>query len=161
MLEEDWALEVALSRDPEVLRWTHYRAQLTEQEARERLRRTLEAGRKADTCRFLIADGDAVLGVAGIFADPGMAPEIYYALLRTGRGRGAASLATRALSEWVLHHASQTVTLEIFDGNAASDRVAVRSGFALQRQSSTTHRGQAIATAIWHRTSSTPIRLRR
>jgi len=35
MVEADWALEVALSMDPDVLRWTHYRPQMTEETASE------------------------------------------------------------------------------------------------------------------------------
>lgn len=152
MVEGDWALEVALSRDPEVLRWTHYRAQMTEQQARERLRRTVAAGSKTGTFRFVIADGDDVLGVAGVFADTEASPEIYYALVQGGRGRGAASLAAQALSDWVLENGSQMVTLEIFDGNTASEWVAARSGFTRNRESTTVHQGQTIATAIWGRT---------
>ncbi|MBC7593295.1 MAG: GNAT family N-acetyltransferase [Kineosporiaceae bacterium] len=152
MVEGDWAVEVALSRDPEVLRWTHYRAHMTEQKARERLSQTTAAGSKTSTVRFLIADGDDVLGVAGVFVDPEASPEIYYALVQSGRGRGAAALAAQALSDWVLENGSPTVTLEIFCGNTASERVAARSGFILHRTSTTIHQGQTIATAIWGRT---------
>lgn len=153
MVEDDWALEVALSQDPDVLRWTHYRPHMTEENARERLRRTSVAGASADTYRYLIADGQTHLGVAGVFADPGEVPEIYYALVPTGRGRGAASLATQALTAWVLENGSPLVTLVIFQGNAASEAVAVRSGYSVRRQATDNHQGMTTETTVWERTA--------
>ena len=152
MVEADWAIEVALSMDPDVLRWTHYRPQMTEETARARLRPTHSEGASADTYRYLITDGQTNLGVAGVFADPGEVPEIYYALLRTGRGRGAASLATRALTDWLLDNGSRVVTLVIFEGNTASEAVALRTGYSFQRRATANHQGEPTETTVWERT---------
>ena len=99
MDENDWATEIALSEDPEVLRWTHYRPGMTEEIARARLRRAASSSIILDTDRYVILDGEMTIGVAGIFMNDGETPEIYFALVPAGRRRGAATLATKSLSE--------------------------------------------------------------
>lgn len=151
MVEDDWAVEVALAQDADVLRWTHYRPGMTEDTARERLGRALLAGAAADTYRYVITDGLVALGVAGVFADPGEMPEIYFALVPSGRHRGAATLAARALGDWVLENGTEVVSLVIFEGNAASEAVARRSGFSFSRRASTEHQGLPTETTVWER----------
>ena len=58
-------------------------------------------------------------------------PEVFYALLPGGRGRGLATSATCQLSDWALGVEHELVVLKRIVGNTASEAVARRSGFTL------------------------------
>ena len=65
--DDHWELEWAMSRDPEVVRWTLYPPDLTEESARERVRRTRQRAEDQIATRYAILDHDGTsIGTAGI-----------------------------------------------------------------------------------------------
>ncbi|MFD7906077.1 GNAT family N-acetyltransferase [Kitasatospora sp. NPDC059747] len=124
----DWPLEQQLSRVPDVVRWTFYRADMTEQQARERIELGHARSRDGVSRRYAVRlDGQSV-GTAGIIVTREH-PEVFYALLPEARGRGAATAAVRALSDWALDAGADQVVIWTGEGNAASEAVARRAGF--------------------------------
>ena len=79
--------------------------------------------------RYVVLDpaGGAV-GTAGLAMNQQQAPEVCYALLPSGRGRGLATASTRALTDWALGVGHEVVVLKTIVGNTASDAVARRAG---------------------------------
>ena len=96
---DDWEVEQQLSRDPEVVKWTYYPCDMDEHQSRQRI---AESRARADVGlvqRYVILDLTGQrLGTCGIGRLPSEAPEVFYALLPTARGRGAATEATRLLT---------------------------------------------------------------
>jgi RimJ/RimL family protein N-acetyltransferase len=134
LADEDSRLEWAMSRDPEVVGWTLYPPDLTEQSARERIRTVRECLDERLAGRYVVLDSDDIAvgtaGIAGNETDP-LEAEVFYALLPHGRHRGAASTAARALSDWALGNNAGRVSLITIAGNGASEAVARRACFAL------------------------------
>lgn len=101
--DTDWRLEWTMSRDPDVVRWTLYSPGMTEQSARQRIRRTRQRADAQLAARYAVLDPDHdAIGTAGIASDENNEAEVFYALLPHGRHRGAATAAARALTEWAL-----------------------------------------------------------
>lgn len=145
----DWPLELALSRDVEARRWIPYPQDMDAEVAKERIstaeKRTAEGvGRRY---AIVAADGRGV-GTCGL-AFGGEDPEVSYALLSLERGRGAATEATRLLSEWVLGQAFPRVVLRTDEGNTASEAVARRAGFAPTETYEETNRGARVIVTRW------------
>lgn len=128
---DDWSVEVALSAQPDVVRWTRYPPDLDEAGARARIQVRLLGAAAGTGGRYVVRDpaGD-VAGSAGIAMNQQRAPEVFYALLPDGRGRGLATAATRQLTDWALSVGHEVVVLKTIMGNTASEAVAHRSGFA-------------------------------
>ena len=125
---EDWALEQAMSRDPDVVKWTYYPVEMTEQESRHRIQDSLERTRRGWVRRYA---------------------RIFYAVLPRGRGRGIATSAARLLAEWALAGGYAIVSLETIEGNEASERVASKAGFVPVERYQADHRGETAWLTRW------------
>jgi RimJ/RimL family protein N-acetyltransferase len=149
--DDDWTLEQAMSRDPEVMRFTLYPPDLSEESARQRVNRTRQRADKRIAGRYAIVDGLVAVGTAGIvMTDTGDA-EVFYALLPHGRHQGAATQAARALSEWALSAGAERVLLITIPGNSASEAVARRAGFIVDGEEVREQRGDRIRMTRWSR----------
>jgi RimJ/RimL family protein N-acetyltransferase len=122
-------------RDPEIRHW-HTRRPDSEDRVREwfsRYRR--EWAREAGAHWAVTRDDGEVLGriaLGGLNLDDGVAGCAYW-VLPAARGAGVASRALTALSGWALGEAGfHRLQLEHSTRNAASCRVAVKSGFVLE-----------------------------
>jgi RimJ/RimL family protein N-acetyltransferase len=140
----DWRLDQALSEDPDVVRWTLHPAGLDEAAARARVERSRA---NAVVRRYAIVLSGQIVGLAGIAVSAD--PEIFYALLPTGRGRGAATAAARALADWALEAGARRVVLLTIPGNAASEAVARRAGFAEAGTEVRPHRDIPTEMTVW------------
>ena len=157
LVDDDWPLEQELSSDPEVVRWTFYPADLTEEHARERIARGAEASLKRRAQRYVVLGPDGEpLGTCGLGALGTEAAEIFYALLPRARGRGAATEATRLLSDWVLSAGYRFVVVVTVEGNVASEAVADRAGFTVADDHEGEHRGRPVTLRRWVRYRPTP-----
>lgn len=127
---DDWPVEVALSAQPDVVRWTRYPPDLDEAGARARIAVRLQGAAAGTGGRYVVRGpaGD-VAGTAGIAMNAQREPEVFYALLPTGRGRGLATAATRRLTDWAMGVGHELVVLKTIVGNTASEAVAHRAGF--------------------------------
>ena len=96
--EDDWRLEMQLSRDPDVARWTVIPADLTEEQARARVQRRLSAVAVGSLGFWIIEHEGAPVGSVGAGLS-GPDVEIFYALLPSARGKGFASAAVAAVVE--------------------------------------------------------------
>jgi RimJ/RimL family protein N-acetyltransferase len=147
---EDWALEQAMSRDPEVARWTYYPVDMTEQESRVRIQVTIERAGRGLVRRYAIVNREEEpVGTCGIGALDGDCPQISYAVLPQSRGRGIATSAARLLAQWALASGYATVSLETLDGNKASERVAGKAGFLPVERYQADHRGATASLTRW------------
>jgi RimJ/RimL family protein N-acetyltransferase len=152
--DEDWRLEWTMSRDPEVVRWTLYPPHLTEESARERIRRTRQRAEEQRAARYAVLDHDGIaIGIAGIACSETSSreAEVFYALLPHGRHRGAATAAARALSDWALSIGIERVLLVTILANNASKAVARRAGFALEGEETRDLRGAPTLMLRWSR----------
>jgi hypothetical protein len=61
--DDDWTLEQAMSRDPEVVRWTLYPPDLSEESARQRVNRTRQRADELIAGRYAIVDGLVAVGL--------------------------------------------------------------------------------------------------
>jgi RimJ/RimL family protein N-acetyltransferase len=129
--ESDVDVIVAAMRDPDVVHWLPNIPQpYGVADARSFVivaSSWLAAGREAS---FAIVDGrDVLLGVVGVRAsqDP---PTVGYWVAAEARGRGLATVATRALCTWAFRtFACPRLALHVEAGNLASRRVAEKCGF--------------------------------
>jgi RimJ/RimL family protein N-acetyltransferase len=125
---DDWEVELALARVPDVPPRTMYPADLDEHGARLRAERNVAAAEAGSGIRYVIDDGGASVGTAGIGrSDAGF--EVFYALTPEGRGRGLATAAVRTLAGWLAEQGEQVLWLSALVGNDASEAVAERCGF--------------------------------
>jgi RimJ/RimL family protein N-acetyltransferase len=154
--DADWELAWSMSRDPEVVRWTLYPPEITEDAARRRGRRITESADKRLSGHYAVLDADhTAIGTAGIASgegDPAVA-EVFYALLPQGRHRGAATAAALALSEWALSVGVDRVLLLTITGNTASETVATRAGFVPDGQEIRDHQGSPSHMRRWARSA--------
>ncbi|MCC3274443.1 MULTISPECIES: GNAT family N-acetyltransferase [unclassified Arthrobacter] len=148
----DWRLEQELSMDDDVIRWTLFPPNLSDDRARMRMTRVAEARGESLIARYSVHDGSDVLGTAGISCSADGTPELMYALLPAGRGRGAATAATRGLSEWALANGSSKVALRTIAGNTVSEAVAQRAGFRAVRRERQRQRDTMVDMRYWTRT---------
>ncbi|MCC3301789.1 GNAT family N-acetyltransferase [Arthrobacter sp. zg-Y895] len=155
----DWRLEQALSRDGDVIRWTLFPPDLSEDRARYRMSRAAEARGESLLARYSLREGKEVLGTAGISSTVDGTPELMYALLPSGRGRGAATAATRGLSDWALASGIPQVALRTIYGNSLSEAVARRAGFHPVRTEQQRQRGALVKMYYWTRSGSDGARL--
>ncbi|KQY43925.1 GNAT family N-acetyltransferase [Cellulomonas sp. Root137] len=126
--EDDWALDHALSRVADVPEWTYYPADVSVDEARERVARNLTQRAEGRGGRFVVERSGEAVGTIGL----GLridGPHLYYAFLPAGRGMGLATEAVRALSRWALEHGADVVNARTMVGNVASERVLERASY--------------------------------
>ena len=124
----DWPFDRALSRVPDVPRWTYYPADLSPDQARARVARSLELQADGRGRRFVVEVDGRPLGTIGLVLRVD-GPYVYYAFLPDGRGRGLATEAVRALTGWALAHGADAVRAVTMLDNADSERVLERAGF--------------------------------
>jgi RimJ/RimL family protein N-acetyltransferase len=157
LTDSDWPLEVSLSRDPEIVRWTMYQPDVDEVQARERIARTRQWVEQRHGSRYaIVGPGGEAVGVAGIaLGNPSEEhPGVFYAVLPHGRGRGAATAAARALGDWALGVGYDRVLLFTIVGNAASERVAERAGFVPDGEETGEQRGRSVQLRRWCRSAA-------
>ncbi len=153
--DADWPIEQALSGDPEVIRWTMYPPHMDGERSRERIGRARQRAKERISQRYVISQGAGCgVGTAGIAIGTFDLPEVFYALLPQGRGRGAATVAAVALSDWALSLGLAPVLLFTMIGNTTSEAVAARAGFTCAGQDVLDHRGQPSVMRRWTRTQT-------
>ncbi len=145
----DWPIEQALSHDPDVVRWTHYPPDLDEAQTKRRIEAYLVRAAEGLLQRFVILDGARALGTCGAARLQGETPEVFYALDRSARGRGAAAQAVQALCAWLAECGFDEVALETVEGNLESERVAQRCEFQVASTRSDDHRGEPVTLHRW------------
>ena len=146
----DWALEAELSSDAEVVQWAFHPADMNEEAARDRIRHHEKRADEGATRRFVILDADgSPVGTCGIGRLQEETPEVFYALLRCGRGRGAATQAVTSLVNWALLSGRRSIALVTIEGNQPSERVARRAGFAPVEKFHGDHRGKPVILTRW------------
>lgn len=149
---DDWPVEVALAAQPDVVRWTRYPPELDEAGARARIRDRIDWALARKGGRYIVIDpAGAIAGNAGIAMNDQQTPEIFYALLPSGRGRGLAAAAARQLSDWALNAGHGVVALKTVTGNAASELVARRAGFHPVGAETGVIRGSEVQLQRWHK----------
>lgn len=147
---KDWALEQVMSRDPDVVRWTYYPVDMTEEKSRHRVQVSLERTRRGVERRYAICDGEGdPVGTCGIAGLDGDCPRIFYGVLPHARSRGIATGAARLLAEWALASGYATVSLETIEGNVASERVAGKVGFVPVDRYQADHQGEMAWLTRW------------
>ncbi|CAM5429760.1 GNAT family N-acetyltransferase [Leifsonia shinshuensis] len=146
--EEDWDVELRLAHVEDIPPWTMYPADLDEDGARLRAQRNVRAADAGHGIRYVVDEGGEALGTVG-FGRSQDGFEVFYALLPEARGRGLVTGAVTALSAWLAAQGERVVWLSTLDGNAASEAVATRCGFARFR--SGTHVDGRPLT-VWSRT---------
>jgi RimJ/RimL family protein N-acetyltransferase len=126
------------------VRWTTHPIGLDEATARAKV----ERGRVSTVVRrYSIVLNGQIVGLAGIAISDD--PEIFYALLPAARGRGAATAAARALTDWALEAGARRVVLLTIPGNAASEAVARRAGFTQSGTEIRPHREVPTEMTVW------------
>lgn len=154
--DADWKLAWAMSRDPDVVRWTLYPPEITEDAAQRRGRRITESAEQRLSGHYaVLATDDAAIGTAGIASSEGdpAAAEVFYALLPQGRHRGAATAAALALSEWAFSVGVERVLLLTITGNTSSEAVATRAKFVPDGEEIRDHQGSPTRMQRWARGS--------
>lgn len=149
--DADWRVEQELSRDPDVVRWTLYPQEMTEAQARARVRRSQRRASEGVVQRYVVWDGDVRLGTCGLGRLDQPTPDAFYALLPVARGRGAATTALQSLVQWVESSGRPALELTTVIGNAASEAVARRAGFHLHHTQRGEHRGETTVLHTWLR----------
>jgi RimJ/RimL family protein N-acetyltransferase len=145
--EADAAALVAAFADPAIQRW-HARTLESLPEARAMVARYQQAWRSETGAHWAIT-GPEVLGrvaLRSVDLAEGCG-EVAYWVAPAARGRGAATRATVALSEWALGDLGlHRLDLEHSVANAASCRVAQKAGFAYEG----TRRSAVLHADGWH-----------
>jgi RimJ/RimL family protein N-acetyltransferase len=150
---DDWPVEVALAAEPDIVHWTRYPPNLDEAGARARIASRMQGAAARTGGRYIVLDSTGtVAGNAGIAMNHQQTPEVFYALLPAGRGRGLATAATRQLADWALGAGHDVVVLKTIVGNTASERVARRSGFFPVATETATVREAEVRLRRWERT---------
>lgn len=126
--EDDWQLEQALSRVPDVPPWTYYPADLTPEDARGRVAHSIALRAQRRGARFAVEREGVAVGMVGLELRTEV-PSVYYAFLPAGRGRGLATEAVRAVARWVLDQGAPEVRASTRLDNVASERVLERAAF--------------------------------
>ncbi len=156
LADANWELAWVMSRDPDVVRWTLYPPEMTEDAAHRRSRRITESANQRLSGQYAVLDVDhRAIGTAGVASSDGdpAAAEVFYALLPQGRHRGAATAAALALSEWAFSVGVERVLLLTITGNTASEAVAVRAEFEPDGEEIRDHQGSPTRMQRWARTT--------
>lgn len=127
-LISDVPLLQQLSREPDVVRWTTYPANLDIEGARARI---AQAEAVADRAVFCVAElDDRPAGTCGASAgDAEGAIEVFYAVLPWARRQGVATTAISLLVSAAGAAGAESILLETHLDNAGSQAVARRAGF--------------------------------
>jgi len=128
-----WAL-VEACRDPEIARWTRVPENYGESDARAYLLQRYDAVLAGTTAPFAVVSAEAgtLLGSISLmrFDWDQRRAEVGYWLARDARGQGHATRAVRLIGDWGFRSLGlERLDLFAATENAASQRVAERSGF--------------------------------
>ena len=129
---------------------------------REWLQRYEEGRAEGTREGFAIVDDDGTfLGLALAFAmdREGRELELGYTVTPAARGRGAATWAVRALTEWSVRELDPLrIQLQISADNAASKRVAERAGYVYEGTLRSVHFKKAMRQdmEVWSRLPGDP-----
>lgn len=157
MTVDDWPVEVALSAEPDVVRWTRYPAGLDEAGARARVDVRVRGAAARSGGHYVVhGPTGSIAGTAGIAVNDQLAPEVFYALLPAGRGQGLATAATLQLTAWALRAGHDSVVLKTIVGNTASERVARRAGFTAVGLETATVQGVEVQLRRWRAATDHP-----
>jgi RimJ/RimL family protein N-acetyltransferase len=140
--DADWYVRAA--RDPEILRWTNERPDLTAEQVREAIAAMHATRGHAGMLVTAAATGER-LGNAGLApGDPGVG-RIAYWVAAEARGRGVATRSVRLLVEHAWRLGLRRVELWAHVDNQASQRVAERAGLRRDR----VQRGLVTSKGAW------------
>ena len=121
-------------QDPENQRWlTALPSPYTRADAEFFVREIAHRGREEGRdLAFAVAAGGELVGVSGLhhLTTGRLGPEIGYWIASWARRNGYAAEAARGLADWALAHGAPRVHLFTDVGNAPSQAVARRAGFA-------------------------------
>lgn len=131
IVEADAPAIAAACRDPEIAHWLpHIPQPYSIEEARSFVARATDLRERGDEMTYAIVDAeDTLLGVVGVRLtdEP---PAVGYWIAAEARGRGIASAATRAISDWAFAaFGLARLALHAEPANHASLRVAEKCGF--------------------------------
>lgn len=154
----DWPLHQRLSRVPDIVQWTLYEPDLSDEDAQQFASRSERFAQEGRLRRYGVSMEGDDLGMVGIstISEIEDEVEVFYALLPSGRGRGAATMAVQALTDWSLAHGASRVRLSTIIGNAASEGVARRAGFVVEGKGVRSQRGADVEVLRWVRPAPTP-----
>jgi len=144
-------------KDVDVQRYTMVPVPVPEGFEREWLTRYEEGRAEGTREGFAIVDDDgSFLGLALAFAidHEGRELELGYTLTPSARGRGAATWALRALTEWAVRQLDPArIQLQISADNEASKRVAERAGYVYEGTLRSVHfkQGDRQDLEVWSR----------
>jgi len=131
--ESDLAALVEACRDPEIVRWTRVPDNYGEADARASLLQRYDGLLAGTTAPFAIVSlSDELLGSISMMRLEWeyRRGEVGYWLARQARGRGHATRAVGLICAWAFSSLGlERIQLFAATGNAASQRVAERSGF--------------------------------
>jgi RimJ/RimL family protein N-acetyltransferase len=144
-------------KDADVQRYTMVPVPVPDGFEREWLTRYEEGRAEGTREGFAIVDDDgSFLGLALAFAidHEGRELELGYTLTPSARGRGAATWALRALTEWAVRQLDPArIQLQISADNEASKRVAERAGYVYEGTLRSVHfkQGDRQDLEVWSR----------
>jgi RimJ/RimL family protein N-acetyltransferase len=144
----------AASHDPETRRWLSDEP-MDDEASRTSMARVEEAWHSGRATPLVIADAvtDEPVGVINLqFRDDNLAT-VAYSVFPGSRGRGIAPRAVQLVAEWALGEVGLTqLRLEADEANAASVRVAEKSGFQrIDSRTETRSDGMPHAIAVFAR----------
>jgi RimJ/RimL family protein N-acetyltransferase/ADP-ribose pyrophosphatase YjhB (NUDIX family) len=119
-------------QDPAIQRWTRVPAPYGPEDAAAFLGSAAAGWESGERATFAIVstEGGALLGAVGLLVRPPGLAELGYWLTASARGKGIATRAVRLAAAWAMEAAAlERIELQIAPDNAASIRVAERSGF--------------------------------
>ncbi len=143
----DVGLLQELSREPDVVRWTSYPADLDEDGARARI---VWGDAAAERAVFCVAELDGrPAGTCGASVGATGAIEIFYAVLPWARRQGVAGRAASLLVSAASAAGAFTLSLTTHLDNVASQAVARRAGFVKVGQDHRVVKGVATQVELW------------
>ncbi|MGB3443816.1 MAG: GNAT family N-acetyltransferase [Actinophytocola sp.] len=125
--DSDAAALVAIYRDPAMRRWVRVPVTTTE-EATAWVAAQQEGWQTGNRHSFAVVDDERLVGCVVVKRRV----EVGYWTAAHARGRDVASRGVRALADWALGNGATTLELRHQTDNAASCRVAEKSGFLLK-----------------------------
>ncbi|HWG56541.1 MAG TPA: GNAT family N-acetyltransferase [Gaiellaceae bacterium] len=137
--------------DDETARWTMVPVPYTREHARSWIDSSTRAWADGQAAFAVTVDG-AVVGAMTLWVLPHETAEIGYWALPAFRARGYTTRALRLVCEWALGElALARVQLGTYPGNAASERVAEKAGFAREGVLRSWHaqRGERRDVTMW------------
>lgn len=151
------------TQDPSIVRFTHVPESQTLAQLRVFVHGLPRAAADGEQLPFVIADArtDDLLGTIAVLRPSweDARAELGYWLAPWGRGRGAATIATRLLAHWALDALPlQRLELRIDADNPGSQAVALRAGFTQEGtlRSFEERKGKRVDVTVWSLLATDP-----